>query len=204
MEFILVAGACSTWPAWCSLSSKARAAAIKSVNVIFCRRARLRRFCEFPAKITWLAIFFSTSVKLQYRASCRTVPAAGPCQLPDRASCWTAPAAGPRQLQDRASCRTVPAAGPCQLQDRASCRTVPAAGPCQLQDRASYRTVSAAGPCQLPDRASCRTVPAAGPCQLPEPCYVCIILLPVLLSALSEIIHFKCGVCSWSEMRNIL
>ena len=76
MAFTLVAGACSTWPAWCSFSSKARAAAIKSVNVISCRGARLRRFCEFPTKITWLTISLSTSVKLQDRASCRTVPAA--------------------------------------------------------------------------------------------------------------------------------
>ena len=41
---------------------------------------------------------------------------------------------------------------------------------------------------------------AAGPCQLPEPCYVCINLLPVLLSALSETVHVKCGVHSWSEI----
>ena len=73
MAFTLAAGACSTWPAWCLLSSKARAAAIKSINLISCRRARLRRFCKFPAKMTWLAISCSTSVKLQDRASCRSL-----------------------------------------------------------------------------------------------------------------------------------
>ena len=60
-------GYSSTCSAWYSLNGQQLYSLVRAMS---CRKTRLPRFWEFPAKIIWFAISLSTSAKLQDRASC--------------------------------------------------------------------------------------------------------------------------------------